>query len=306
MSQRLGGSDNCPICRRNFENCEQLDGGDAYRVVCKACGQFDISATMLGSLSSEHVELLPYLSAHTRQKWEFEGRRVRLGPHWHEYAETHRHTSVHQRFQKLLRTIERRTRQLGEPANVDSSDYPLVDVLDQQALHYFIKYGTDEGYLSGLPPKLCLTFKGWDYLDPGSSGAGIPGRVFVAMRFTAALDDAYEKGIKKAIEQDCGMSAIRIDRVPHGEKICDKILAEIRRCQFVVADVTDQRQNVYFEAGFAMGIGRQVIWTCREDEVSKLQFDTRQYPHILWDTPEKLREGLSEMIHARFPAAAAS
>jgi nucleoside 2-deoxyribosyltransferase len=57
------------------------------------------------------------------------------------------------------------------------------------------------------------------------------------------------------------MDPVRVDFVEHNEQICDKIVAEIRTCQFLVADVTLQRAGVYFEAGFAMGLGRLVART---------------------------------------------
>src|SRR2546425_7151655 len=72
------------------------------------------------------------------------------------------------------------------------------------------------------------------------------------------------------------------DSTEDPEKICDRILSEIRRSQFMIADFTKQRPGVYFEAGFAMGLGRPVVWTCREDDVASLHFDTRQYNHVLW------------------------
>jgi nucleoside 2-deoxyribosyltransferase len=95
------------------------------------------------------------------------------------------------------------------------------------------------------------------------------------------------------------MKAIRIDKEHHNEKICDKILAEIRRGQFVVADYTQQKRGVYFEDGFAMGLGRQVIRCCRKQDLDKgLHFDTRQYNHIPWETPQDLRTQLAERIQA--------
>lgn len=94
------------------------------------------------------------------------------------------------------------------------------------------------------------------------------------------------------------MDPVRIDLLQHNEKICDKILAEIRSCQFIIGDFTLQRAGVYFEAGFAMGLGRPVIWTCREDDFENTHFDTRQYNHIVWDTPEDLREKLTNRIRA--------
>jgi nucleoside 2-deoxyribosyltransferase len=77
-----------------------------------------------------------------------------------------------------------------------------------------------------------------------------------------------------------------------GDDIDARIVAKLKQCRFVVADVTGARTGVYFEAGFALGFGRPVIWTCRRDDAKDMHFDTRQYNHILWRTPEELSEEL--------------
>jgi hypothetical protein len=51
----------------------------------------------------------------------------------------------------------------------------------------------------------------------------------------------------------------------------------------MVADFTGQLAGVYYEAGFAMGLGRTVIWCCRKDEIGKLHFDTNHKNHIDWE-----------------------
>jgi hypothetical protein len=56
-----------------------------------------------------------------------------------------------------------------------------------------------------------------------------------------------------------------------------------------VADFTGQRGGVYFEAGFALGLGQQVIWLCRKDVLNDVHFDTRQYNYITWEI-DKLQE----------------
>jgi nucleoside 2-deoxyribosyltransferase len=61
----------------------------------------------------------------------------------------------------------------------------------------------------------------------------------------------------------------------------------------VIADVTFASTGVYFEAGYALGLGRPVIWTCRSDRKAQdMHFDTRQYNHILWETPAHLLDEL--------------
>jgi nucleoside 2-deoxyribosyltransferase len=67
------------------------------------------------------------------------------------------------------------------------------------------------------------------------------------------------------------------------------VLSDIRRSRFVIADFTGQRSGVYFEAGFAQGLGVPVIRTCARDESHKLHFDVNHYPFIFW-TPESLGE----------------
>lgn len=78
------------------------------------------------------------------------------------------------------------------------------------------------------------------------------------MAFDPELNSAYDDGIEAAVQTDCGFRVIRLDRIPHNENINDKILADIRASQFVVADFTKHKSGVYFEAGFALRLGRNV------------------------------------------------
>jgi len=126
-------------------------------------------------------------------------------------------------------------------------------------------------------------------------------RVFVAMWFDESMNDYYQDGIKKAIE-DAGYEPARIDEQNFNEKICDEIIAEIKRSKFVIADFsgprTGPRSGVFFEAGFAKGLGREVIFTIREADKNKLKkhFDTRQYNHITYTSSEDLHKKLYDRI----------
>ena len=111
------------------------------------------------------------------------------------------------------------------------------------------------------------------------------------------LDPVWEKGIKPAIEK-AGYDPYRIDKEPHIDRIDAKIIADIQDSKFVIADVTQQKQGVYFEAGFALGLKQSVIWCVRKDNLDKVHFDTRQYNHIVWENPEDLQEQLYNTICA--------
>jgi hypothetical protein len=165
--------------------------------------------------------------------------------------------------------------------------------LDEQEL---IRYFARGEHLRGVPVAI-VTTKGWQALEP-IAGAGVSGVCFVAQWFSGEMDAVFESAFRPAIEDDCGLTAVRIDQVTHLNRIDDQILSEIRRAQCVVADFTGQRGGVYFEAGFALGLSRPVIWTVRRDDLASLHFDTRQYPFIDWTDVADLRSRLTVKLRA--------
>ena len=146
-----------------------------------------------------------------------------------------------------------------------------------------------------------LTVPGYERLASLDEANVESSKAFVAMWFDDSMNDAWERGFKKAI-YEAGYEPIRIDQKEHVNKIDDEIIAEIRRARFVVADFTHgdkgARGGVYYEAGFAHGQKIPVIFTCRADVFEELHFDTRQFNHIRWKEPEELKEKLTNRIAA--------
>ena len=75
-------------------------------------------------------------------------------------------------------------------------------------------------------------------------------------------------------------------------------MAEIRMSRFVVADYTGQRNGVYFEAGFAAGLGLTIIPTRRADEIDQLHFDIKHLNTLVWKAPTELADTLAKRIRA--------
>lgn len=122
-------------------------------------------------------------------------------------------------------------------------------------------------------------------------------QAFVAMPFATEYDAIYTHGFDPAIRRS-GYKPLRIDQKEHSGAISDAILSEIRRSRFMVADYTDANNGVYFEAGFALGLGLTVIATCRKDWLPKLHFDVRHINTLHWEKPQDLVERLSRRISA--------
>jgi nucleoside 2-deoxyribosyltransferase len=121
-------------------------------------------------------------------------------------------------------------------------------------------------------------------------------QVFVAMWFDRGLDKAALK-IEEAVKV-CGLKVMRIDRKEHNNEISGEILHEIMNSRIIIADVTGQRNGVYFEAGFALGRQKSVIWSCRKNDLENVHFDTRQYNHIIWENEDDLYAKLKDRILA--------
>jgi hypothetical protein len=184
-------------------------------------------------------------------------------------------------------------------------DYLLVDAKNVRELVFLVSSLLTQGWAetgnNSNAPR--LTVAGWAKVNSSGPENGIPGRCFVAMAFHPNSQDAYRNGIRPAVEEDCGFDPVQMLQVEHNDKICDRIIVEIRRAQFIIADFTFHRGGVYFEAGFAQALGRPVIWTCKACDFDGLHFDTREYNHIKWQDAHDLRKQLAARIRGTIPGA---
>jgi hypothetical protein len=167
--------------------------------------------------------------------------------------------------------------------------------LSELAEQEFIRFNTVK---AGMQKNVfSLTTKFWAMIENFKENEVNNKRAFIAMWFDESMDVYYRDGLKPAVVE-AGYDPIRIDRQEFSGKICDEIIAEIKRCKFIVSDFTGQRGGVYFEAGFAKGLGRPTIFTVKSDDVDNLHFDTRQYNHIVYESPEDLKKKLYNRICA--------
>jgi hypothetical protein len=312
----------CPLCGqdakpvgRHPQHPRKLIQGFA----CDRCGTYYITAEAadeLGVLRRREPGRSAILSGVTREQSErdnpiticsssYDPRGAEpVGMRIDEALDTLAARSIPERMDRVLLNLARRSHHPGDAVRVDPErDYPLLHAENAQAAQFALDHMVRSGLLDRPIAfdqgggDYALTVDGWAKIDELSAGRPESRQGFVAMWFDPQLNDVWDNGLRPAIEQ-AGYGAVRIDMAEFNERIDDRIIAEIRRSRFVVADVTEHRQAVYFEAGFAMGLGLPVIFTCREDHMEKCNFDTRQYNHIVWKSPDDLREKLKNRIAA--------
>jgi nucleoside 2-deoxyribosyltransferase len=153
--------------------------------------------------------------------------------------------------------------------------------------------GSHPSHLLGLTPS------GWVEADrlKGRNRESRTG--FVAMSFRPEFIALYDQGIAPGIAA-AGYEPLRVDRKEHNNRIDDEIIATIKTSRFLVADFSVDRGGIYFEAGYALGLGLPVIWLVREAEKDAIHFDNRQYNFIRWtpDDYESLKTALKHRIEA--------
>jgi len=305
---------NCPICDNDesyYNNTEKLF--DVIEIECPKCGKFALTDTLKTDLTyNNKIKLQAILRERKLKGYKpitisFEEIKEET-PHLKTPIITLSKilkdfpTQVSERLDRSLVNLANLSAFPGEQIRVAGNDSQLFfpETNSVEEVFFMMKQLISEELISGnagYPSYITVTAKGWNRVAELEKTTTNNNQAFVAMWFNPQTDSIYENAIKKSIK-DNGFTPIRIDRVEHNNKIDDEIIANIKKSKFVIADFTGQRGGVYFEAGYAMGRDIPVIWTCREDDLENLHFDTRQYSHIVWKDEKDLYKKLDNRIKA--------
>jgi hypothetical protein len=294
----------CFLCGDTSVRPEWNSSANHWWVRCTLCGEYGIDLALAGRIMSnreqELVDLQPYLSAHARQADARSQPVTFSADNYLSLAAAHKTTPVATKLRRVLEHLQTRSPNPGHWVTWHAPDYPLFDCVNAQEYQYLGRTLEDQGDITTVAQeggawRIVITAKGWERLQPSAPG-GVPGAVFVAMAYADDLEAAYDAAIQPAVVQDCGLTINHVGRVQHNDSIDDVILAGLMGAQVVIADVTHQRNGVYFEAGFGMGLGRTVIWMCRADDKDNIHFDTRQFSHIFWTDHDDLRVKLRNRL----------
>jgi hypothetical protein len=306
----------CILC--GWEAKSQYDESHMLRFDCRRCGQFRLGAELSLIYMGHRGSIVPGLdnaylvSGFVREAREINARKPPdewERPVINNVEEFERIAKlaprdIHARLFKLLRAFARKPRKFGQPFKIEAErDYPLGYAVDEHEFGALVDLLDEQGWIKrevGWPTfEVTVTFSGIQALE--AIGAEFDGLVqgFVAMWFHEETQAAFVEAIEPAVRAS-GWAPQRIDLKQFNGDVVDEVLAEIRRSRFIVADLTGSRGGVYFEAGFALGLARDVIFTCRADEIGKVHFDVRNFSAILWAPDElvKFHDRLRNRIEA--------
>jgi hypothetical protein len=289
----------CRVCDRHQVDIPTVAG--MATVNCPLCGRYRISDAPY--IFNEIREYRHIVSGITRNVWEATGkpfdvrsdsvipyaRLLKASP-----IPIPRETDIPAKADLILHHLQRRSKYPGMELRLRGyHDYSVGFCRNHEELHFCVNYLAKRGFVDHPhPPEgadlFCrITPEGWAYLSGIATDAMDQG--FIAMAFSLDFSNRLrDAGLIPGIEQ-AGYYPQRIDRKEHNNRIDDEIVAEIRKSKFVVADLTGNNQGAYYEAGFAQGLSKPVIWTCekRQLDAKDIHFDVRQYSIVTWE-PDQL------------------
>jgi nucleoside 2-deoxyribosyltransferase len=150
-----------------------------------------------------------------------------------------------------------------------------------------------------------LTFEGWRYFRELERGHTKSTHAFMAMHYGDPEVTDFVNNVFRPAVAETGFTLKRLDDAPEAGVIDNRMRVEIRQSKFVIADLTHCNRGAYWEAGFAEGLGKPVIYTCEKSyfKAEKTHFDTNHCTTVLWDAaePEKAAEQLKATIRNTFP-----
>lgn len=130
--------------------------------------------------------------------------------------------------------------------------------------------------------------------------------VFVSMAFNDGTKPTRE-AIRTAIV-NAGYSPEFIDEIIHNRQIVPEMFRLIRECRFLILDISDPNYGAYYEAGYALGLGKEVIICCSDEvfrkdfgaegKYRKPHFDIAQKQLLIWSNCDDLTQKLTEWIKA--------
>jgi len=293
--------DKCPICKNPISPITFGANISKTVVACEICGQFRLTEPLWTEIQNRDIPDYHIYSAILREHSD------RGKVYFGESLDNIRYSASIpngplEQIDKLLLAAERHTTKLTSTLRFVKNDYPLAYVKNFDDFVYLTNYLDQIGYtqfysVGSSQANFRLSMLAWKRISELHQTEIKSDQAFVAMNFHESTDAAWEQGIKPALEET-GYQPLRIDQTEHNNKIDDEIIAGIRKSGLMIADFTNHRPNVYYEAGFALGLGIPVIWTCHKDQIEQAHFDTRQYSYIEWDTPEELKQKLINRIEA--------
>ncbi len=311
----------CQVCKEKLkESKNRPEGKDANFYSCPQCGDYLASESALSVLPSKlenEKDAGPKISHMLRQAYEY-GNIPTLYSNTIDEVIKKKLPNPKEQADLLIRWLGKTLDGPGHMIDINSVDHrSIIGAKSDEGFELIVKHLINVGMLNGnasdamgapFSANITLSFEAWDYYEDLIRGKSDYRKAFIAMKFgDAGLNEIVDRVFKPSVKQ-AGFDLIKLDDEPKAGLIDDRLRVEIQSSQFLIADLSHDNPGAYWEAGYAEGLGKPVIYTCIKDkfEKEKTHFDTNHHLTIVWDpeNPDDAGKALKATIRATFPGVA--
>lgn len=315
-------AESCPVCLMTLRNIAAREDGDY--IECVRCGAFLLAAGARVHLAKELDDRTRARISHIICKMTRPGHWARISPETLRSLianDTESPTPAEQ-LDNLVACLGRVQPHPGSKVDYSPRLIAAAGAVDLGGLGFIVSEAVDRGLincrvqevqalsqesLQFIISPMQLTIAGWNHFESLERGRVASRIAFMAMNFgDAALDSIYREHFRPAVAQT-GFRLKRLDEDQPAGLIDDRLRVEIRQSRFLISDLTHKNPGAYWEAGYAEGLGKPVIYTCRrdvfDDKNTGPHFDTNHHLIVIWNRadPQEAVTKLKATIRATLP-----
>ena len=192
----------------------------------------------------------------------------------------------------LIREIGDTVSRTGEPIQqYPGGDEFSVQLVDELVDSGFVKVKYDVRAFEGVTfMGVNLTLEGWERYEQEKRGEFKGNYGFIAMQFgDPGLDGLVRNVVKPAVKDEMGYDLFDMRDVARAGVIDDIMRIQIRDSAFVIADLTHDNHGAYWEAGYAEGLGKPVVYICERTKFDEkgTHFDANHCTTVFWSKDDQ-------------------
>jgi nucleoside 2-deoxyribosyltransferase len=281
----------CEVCG---SPANVTQSGFYFIINCSRCGDFQIDREAAAAWPRTAAdETRRALASHLVRKMQGSERPILSDEFFSSLSGRSLPTAKEMSDNLLLTISERVGGRPGAPISLNhNGDIALeasIGAISGEDVLWAVRSLEEQGFLKGSWSQHFangwLTADGWERIQDLKRAHVSSRYAFFARQFrNVDLDTVYGQCLKQAIAETGFELRTVTQKAGHIDAIIED---EIRRCRFLIADLSDDNAGAYWEAGFAEGLGKPVIYICRGKEKDgkdkKTHFDTEHRQTVRWN-----------------------